>query len=40
MVDILFPLLFVDVDILLGLFAARETVTGMGLASALILCTE
>lgn len=40
MVDVLFPLLFVDIDILLGLFTAGETVTGMGLAFAFILCTE
>lgn len=40
MVDVLFPLLFVDIDILLGLFTAGEAVTGMGLAFAFILYTE
>jgi hypothetical protein len=38
MVDVLFPLLFVDVDVLLGLFAAGEAVTGMGLALYLMVC--
>ena len=35
MVDILFPLLFVDVDVLLGLFTTGEAVTVIGLAFAL-----
>lgn len=40
MVDVLFLLLFADVDTLLGLFTAGEAVTVTGLAFALILCNE
>lgn len=40
MVDVLFLLLFADVDTFLGLFTAGEAVTVTGLAFALILCNE